>query len=1224
MSEPNESLEELLFQAALEKSSPAERAAFLDRVCRDNPELRARLEVLLEGCFRAEGFLADPAAGQTVLLPVNEKPGDRIGRYKLLQKIGEGGCGLVYVAEQEQPVRRRVALKVIKLGMDTHQVIARFEAERQALALMDHPNIAKVLDAGATENGRLFFVMELVKGIPITRYCDENQMNTQGRLNLFIQVCHAIQHAHQKGIIHRDLKPSNVLVANHDGLPVPKVIDFGIAKATTDQRLTDKTLYTAIEQFIGTPAYMSPEQANLSGLDVDTRSDIYSLGVLLYELLTGRTPFDAQELVKNGLDAIRQTIREVEPPRPSKRLSTLQAETLTVTSKQHGTESMQLLKLVRGDLDWIVMKCLEKDRARRYETANGLAADLKRHLNNEPVVARPPTAAYRFQKAWRRNKLAYSAAIAILAALVVGLGSATLMFISERAALNGEHYQRQQAQSAQKVSESERERADAQARKASESQQQSRRLLYAADMNLAQQALKLNNLGRARQLLDRHRPQQGEEDLRGWEWRYLWQLTRSGALVTLTNRPVRGWSVSFSPDGTRLAVGWYDARVELWDVPRRRWVRTLTEGGKEHYTGQVAFSPVRNLLAATSEPKTVRLYDLDSDRESVLWRAPDQGEWDVRNLTFSQDGSKVVIYASSSTEIIIWSGTYTQELGAAVWVVNVASAKIESRHAAAGNGAHGAAQLSPDNQFLYLGHADTPLYPQSITTSRSRYSIQCLDLSTGQQVWQTEHFTNSGLTALAISADGRFLASGSDDPNICIWDAATGRLLRQLQGHTSWVSKLIFTKSGHRLISAASDQTIRCWDTDTWTQTDVLRGHTDEVHGLAVSEEAQLIASADRDGNLMLWKAVSPGVSDGYSLLPEHLRNRSYVLDLGRVCLFAAYSNNPPELFDLSQGVSLGAPLGFGPSTKFWNWPPGWLDHWDGTNQIFIDQWSGMQSIRRGALTLDSGSRPTKVAFNRARQLVAWTEQAATNSAFVASLAIPGRRNELKGEIAGLRYLVFSDDGKYLMAFGPLANSSPVWDKPAACVWNIDTRQRMMTLSEPVQEVAFAAGGRVLVALLSVFGRDHEIRFYDLEHSDRPPRLISGKHSPKGIEVSQDGRFVAVSTDGGTVRLCDALTGELIGDLHAHMNEVEGLAFSKDARRLVSAGSGPEAVKLWDVGMRQELLTLPGTTSLLTTAWWSADEDTIIAGPPWQIWHAPSWEEIAAAEAKEKAEAQRP
>ena len=359
---------------------------------------------------------------QTAIIPGSdfqaERTGTMIGRYKLLEKIGEGGFGVVYMAEQVEPVQRKVALKIIKAGMDTKEVIARFEAERQAIALMDHPNIARALDAGATAAGRPYFVMELVRGIPITDYCDQNNLSTRERLQLFMKVCQAVQHAHQKGVIHRDIKPSNVLVTLHDGEPVPKVIDFGVAKAL-GQKLTEKTVFTGFQHMIGTPAYMSPEQAALSGLDIDTRADIYSLGVLLYELLTGVTPFDSETLRKAAMDEVRRMIRETEPLKPSTRLQTL-GEKLTDIAKHRGALPAALSRLLRGDLDWIVMKCLEKDRRRRYETANGLAADVARHLDCEPVVARPPGTLYLLQKRVRKNMVAYASATAIVVALLAG------------------------------------------------------------------------------------------------------------------------------------------------------------------------------------------------------------------------------------------------------------------------------------------------------------------------------------------------------------------------------------------------------------------------------------------------------------------------------------------------------------------------------------------------------------------------------------------------------------------------------------------------------------------------------------------------------------------------------------------------------------------------------------------------------------------------------------
>jgi serine/threonine protein kinase/tetratricopeptide (TPR) repeat protein len=429
--------ERTIFMAALDIDDPAERWAFLDESCRGSPDLRKRVEALIHSHEQDESFLNSPPPGieATAFCSVGVGSGDTIGSYKVLEQIGEGGFGVVYLAEQERPVRRKVALKIIKPGMDTKQVIARFEAERQVLAMMDHPNIAKVLDAGTTggeppssiqqpassiqNSGRPYFVMELVQGVPITEYCDQCNLTNNERLELFITVCQAVQHAHQKGIIHRDLKPTNVLVAIQDGQPAPKIIDFGVAKAI-DEQLTEHTLTTAFAQMIGSPLYMSPEQAELSPLGVDTRSDIYSLGVLLYELLTGTTPFDKDRLHAASYDELRRIIREEEPPGPSARVSTLAADLATTFAERRRTDPRRLIQTIRGELDWIVMKCLEKDRNRRYETASGLVSDIESYLNDEPVEACPPSTMYRFRKFARRNKFVIRAAGLVALALIVG------------------------------------------------------------------------------------------------------------------------------------------------------------------------------------------------------------------------------------------------------------------------------------------------------------------------------------------------------------------------------------------------------------------------------------------------------------------------------------------------------------------------------------------------------------------------------------------------------------------------------------------------------------------------------------------------------------------------------------------------------------------------------------------------------------------------------------
>ncbi|MBN2164002.1 MAG: serine/threonine protein kinase [Pontiellaceae bacterium] len=441
-----------IFCDALEIESVEERNCYVERMCAGDEAMLAQVHELLfgkagadkyfqEGCPThisaedcADSLLTDPTFREATraLLPPEREIGQCIGPYRLLKKIGSGGGGNVYLAEQERPLHRQVALKVLRFGTDTQSVIDRFEAERQVLAMMDHPNIANVLGAGATEDDLPYFIMELVDGVKITDYCDSYRLDIVQRLELFIQVCHAIQHAHQKGIIHRDIKPSNILIAIHDGIPAPKVIDFGVAKTIAGPLPLDHTIQTMCEQFVGTPAYMSPEQAGLGGVDVDVRSDIYSLGVLLYELLTGKQPFNRKEMDNTGLEEMFRILREREPLRPSIRLMALEPEALSKIAHSRRIEPRRLNALLNGDLDWIVMKALEKDRERRYQAVSGLAEDVRHYLNHEPVIARPPSRRYRFRKLVRRNKGVFASVSAIAIALIAGFGTSSWLYLKEK------------------------------------------------------------------------------------------------------------------------------------------------------------------------------------------------------------------------------------------------------------------------------------------------------------------------------------------------------------------------------------------------------------------------------------------------------------------------------------------------------------------------------------------------------------------------------------------------------------------------------------------------------------------------------------------------------------------------------------------------------------------------------------------------------------------------
>jgi serine/threonine protein kinase len=742
--EPSSSRERELFLAALEKPAGAERASFLEGACRGEAPLRAAVEALLAN---ANDSLLDRVAEEarpTQTVPLSEGPGTQIGRFKILEQIGEGGFGVVYMAEQKEPVRRRVALKIIKLGMDTKEVVARFEAERHALALMDHANVARVLEGGCTETGRPYFVMELVKGRPITKFCDEERLSTVQRLELFISVCRAVQHAHQKGLVHRDLKPSNVLVSFVDGRPVPKIIDFGIAKAMQHD-LTDKTVFTRFHQFMGTPAYMSPEQAGTDSADIDTRSDIYSLGVMLYELLTGRTPMDSHELAKADYDEIRRQIREVEPLRPSNRISTLAAAERTTVARSRSADPGKLSRLVCGDLDWIVLKAMEKDRNRRYETANEFAKDLQRHLDNEPVTARKPSLGYVFQKFARRHKVALATAACFALLLTVSAAVSAAQAIKNKSLFTAAEEARLKAMDAQQR-ETELRRIAQEARgKAEAERDSSQRLLYIANMNLAKKDWDELNVGRAIELLEVHRPQPGQPDLRNFEWFYLDRLCHRD-LLTLKGHTAGVGSVAFSPDGKRLASA--SAEVKVWDATSGHELLTLH--GLTNGFSRVVYSPDGKRLAAGSGNQIV-MWDALTGEEIRRLEGHTNG---VNQVAFSPDGKRLASvagwFAGEPGEVKLWDTTTGQEVGAF-------KGHTEGAYAVA---------FSPDGKWVASGSYQT---------------VTLWDTTTGQEVLTLKVDTAS-VNALAFSPDGKRLASASSDETLKVWDALTGQETLTLKG----------------------------------------------------------------------------------------------------------------------------------------------------------------------------------------------------------------------------------------------------------------------------------------------------------------------------------------------------------------------------------------------------------------------------------------------------------
>jgi eukaryotic-like serine/threonine-protein kinase len=896
-----------LFLKARELRSADERQVYLGQECSGDVALQAEVESLLEASAQAGSFLESPAPAPQLdatvdASSVTEQPGAVVGSYKLLEQIGEGGFGLVFMAEQTAPVRRRLALKVLKPGMDTRQVVARFEAERQALAIMDHPNIARVFDGGATVSGRPYFVMELVRGIPITEFCDHNHLSVRQRLELFVPVCQAVQHAHQKGVIHRDIKPTNVLVTLHDGMPVPKVIDFGIAKAT-GQPLTERTLFTNFAQMIGTPLYMSPEQAEMSGLDVDTRADVYALGVLLYELLTGTTPFDRERFRTAGYDEIRRIIREEEPARPSTRISTLGQAGARVSASRK-SDPRGLCRLFRGDLDWVVMKCLEKDRNRRYEAASALAADVQRHLRDEPVQACPPSVWYRVRKLARRNRRTLVTISVLALAALVGVGALAVSTVL-----------------VWKANTDLKEAIDRERREA-----------YFQRITVAHRELSTDNLAAALRAL-----QDCPENLRGWEWHYLMRLCKVEPLVLRDRTEVNG--VAFSPDGERLVSAGGDGAIKVWNSRTGGVVQTFPAHSDSVVS--VAFHPDGNHVASVGADKQVKVWDLKTDLP--VFTSPCDA---IRKfgsactVAFSPDGRQLT--AGSDGTVKIWDWKNRQVLhtfpGHEKNAISVAFSRGGRRLASASTG-EGVklwdAQIGglPLHTFVAHRHpvsalAFSPDGERLASASLGR-RVDLWDTATGKLLHTFPH--TGTVESVSFSPDGQRLASTGEDKTVRIWEATTGRKVLGLRGHTDRCGCVTFSPDGRRLASASEDRTIRVWDATPLDGHEgqelfTFAGHDDEIRSVVVSPDGRRIASAGRGNPVKVWDAVTREVStefDGHTTVvfcltwqPDGQRIASAGWDgrVHRVWVWDARTGKP--IFQLPPGPACFA-VAFSPDGRY-------------------------------------------------------------------------------------------------------------------------------------------------------------------------------------------------------------------------------------------------------------------------------------------------------------------
>jgi WD40 repeat protein/serine/threonine protein kinase len=1092
-----------IFAEAIRLQSLADRKAYLDDVCSSNAVIRAEVESLLAAHNAADGFLSRAASQLQPAIALRtggERIGTQIGPYKLIEQIGQGGMGTVYMAEQKQPVRRAVALKVIKRGMDSEQVVARFEVERQALALMNHPHIARVLDAGVTDDGRPYFVMDLVRGIPITDYCDQHRLDHRQRLKLFIKVCQAVQHAHQKGIIHRDLKPSNVLVELHDVSHVPKVIDFGVAKAT-GQRLTERTLVTHFLQMIGTPLYMSPEQAEFSGLDVDTRSDIYSLGVLLYELLTGSTPFGEEVIKEASLDEIRRIIREEGPQRPSYRISTLDAQNASTVSEHRSTDIRKLRRETERELDWIVMKALEKDRSRRYDTASAMADDVWRYLNGERVHACSPSVGYRFRKYTAKHKALLTSATLVLITAIAGTGiSLTYAHKAKRAA------------SAAQVAQGDAERRTLEAQEANE---RSRSLLYVADMKLASDAIVNADAPRAAELLQRHLPTQNQIDRRSFEWHFFQKRVMPPHSVTLQqNGSVK--DVAFSADARWLAVTADRGAIQIYETgtwEKRSLVQTLSES-----VNGLAWSPDGKSVAAACENGQVFVLRFPFDDQSVSIAGHTGGANDV---VFSPNGQ--VLYSCGADNLTkswnVHSGEQLQSFAGHQRAVERIA-------------------LSPDGKLLATASSDQSFAVWDTVTGVPRLHFQA---------------GKGRIVCVVFSPDSRLVAAGTIHGYVQLADiqnATQSVLAKQFDG----VESLTFFDGDRWLATADRGGTIQLHavtDSNKQTENSLVSpplpwvAHKGRALSLEVVPGGTSLISGGRDGAVRVWtpdlwaanwSSVSHCKPSDVAFGPHgqlYISGRSiYVWDIRKrqlVDWFASEDLRWKKIACSADGTYMAACCN------------GRLTLFHVPLREVVAEWS-----------LDPRLDPHRIAITSDGSRIAFSDF--TDREFVMVFNRDGLPEPRRFPAKQCECLTFSPDGRWLVA-GHM-NDLRLFD-----LQNRTDMRELKCHSDTLASAAFSPDG----SLLATVGHDRLLKVWRFATGEELFSVVAHREVVRGVTFSPDGRTICTVGDDRQIKLWQTATGQPLGALANTAYRMGKILFDADGLSLaVASAFTPRSIVLYD------------------------------------------------------------